>query len=293
MSDAGSLATSLSRWETAEYVSAGLVTVGCIGEYLADFTKWITGGDRERKERLAKRSTLLLIAALALELICLVKTNNISGMLIGSLSEKAGEAEIKAQSAFDKYALAENKAGNANTVAGDALADSKTAKDRAANAQEKVKAVAERAEGIDSELAQAEYLMSARSLENRDALAAKLKERFKGRDIVLGSYGGDAEGWGLCTQLWYVAQAAEMKPVNTCGTGGLSVPLISPLAISGPDIQETLDIADALVKIGRIPFGTSSGIKGPVLSIFVGVKPPFMIGQARGSPHSTLYARPQ
>jgi hypothetical protein len=73
-----------------------------------------------------------------------------------------------------------------------------------------------------------------------------------------------------------------MKPINTCGTGGLSVPLVSPLAISGPDIQETIDIADWLVKIGRIPFGTTSGVKGTVLTIFVGVKPPFIIGQARG-----------
>jgi hypothetical protein len=56
------------------------------------------------------------------------------------------------------------------------------------------------------------------------------------------------------------------------------------MAISGPNIQEPLDIADMLVKIGRVPFGTTSGMQHGMLMIFVGVKPHFMIGQARGFP---------
>ncbi|MGA3315391.1 MAG: hypothetical protein ABSC64_03010 [Candidatus Korobacteraceae bacterium] len=59
-SDVSSLAKSLSRWEVAEYIFAGLVTVACAGEYVADFKDWFTGGDKAKKERLAKASTLCI-----------------------------------------------------------------------------------------------------------------------------------------------------------------------------------------------------------------------------------------
>ena len=55
------------------------------------------------------------------------------------------------------------------------------------------------------------------------------------------------------------------------------------VVISGPDIQQTLDLAQILahtVDLGA--GGVSSGIKEPELRILVGAKPPFRIGQARG-----------
>jgi hypothetical protein len=78
-----------------------------------------------------------------------------------------------------------------------------------------------------------------------------------------------------------------MNPTDSCGRAGLTVPLVSPLSISGPDINETLWIADSLVKVGRIPFGALSGFKAATLTIFVGIKPSFMIGPARGVPASS------
>lgn len=121
-SDVSSLTVSLSRWEWAEYVSCALVAIGCGGEYIASFTNRFTGGVKEKKDRLAKRSTLLLISALALELVCLVKTNSISGMLIGSLSEKAEAADAKAHSAQIAAGEAKQKAGEvakqADAIAG-------------------------------------------------------------------------------------------------------------------------------------------------------------------------------
>jgi hypothetical protein len=140
--DVASLSKSLSRWESAEYVFATLVAVACAGEYVADFTDWFTGGIEEQKKRLAKRSTLLLIAALALELTCLVKTNSISGLLIGSLSDKAEKADTKAQSAFDK--------------AGEALGKSNVAKDAAGMAQDKVGVVAKQADDLLTKYLKAE-----------------------------------------------------------------------------------------------------------------------------------------
>ncbi len=93
-SDVASLSRSLVCWEVAEYVCAALVTIGCAGEYAAEFTNWFTGGITERKERLAKRSTLLLISALSLELICLVRTNNLSGREIALLNGVAEEEHL-------------------------------------------------------------------------------------------------------------------------------------------------------------------------------------------------------
>src|SRR6266480_6874845 len=104
--DVTSLSKALSCWEYAEYIFATLVAVACAGEYVSEFTNWFTGGIKERKDRLAKRSTLLLIVALSLELICLVRTNILSGMLIGSLSEKAEEADRKAKTALGNSATA-------------------------------------------------------------------------------------------------------------------------------------------------------------------------------------------
>src|SRR2546423_11867501 len=98
-SDTSSLAVSLSCWETGEYCACALVALACAGEYIADFTSWFTAGIEERKQRLAKLSTLLLIASLAFELVCLVRTNSLSAQLIGSLSDKATAADTKAQSA--------------------------------------------------------------------------------------------------------------------------------------------------------------------------------------------------
>jgi hypothetical protein len=153
-SDVSSLARSLERWEWAEYASCALVALGCTGEYIAEFTVCWTGGIKERKDRLAKRSTLLLISALALELMCLVKTNSISGMLIGSLSEKASAAETKSQSALAKAGIAENKAD-------EAFDKSNLAKDAADKAQRKADAVGKQADKLNRKLLTATTQLAA------------------------------------------------------------------------------------------------------------------------------------
>src|SRR5258707_14270602 len=94
--EVSSLTNTLGRWELAEYFFAGLVTIGCLGEFIAEFTDWFTRGKDDRKKRLEKFSTLLLVGALAFELLCLVKTNQLSGRIIGSLNELATGADEKA-----------------------------------------------------------------------------------------------------------------------------------------------------------------------------------------------------
>jgi len=242
--------------------------------------------DKKTERRFDKIGIVFFAIAVLAEIVAYPygqRNDTLSGQMIGSLDFKARDAASNSSTALAKSGTALSNSVEAETKSSRAI-------DKAGKAQDKVAAVAKRADEIDIDLAQTQYLMSARSVQNRDELANKLKERFKGRDITLMSYRGDQEGWGLCIQLWYVAKSADMRPVNQCGVANFPIPgtgdptsaVVSPLAISGPNIQETLDIADMLVKMGRVPFGTTSGYPNGTLMIFVGVKPPFSIGQARG-----------
>lgn len=74
-SDVSSLSQSLHRWEIAEYVSEAFVILACAGEMVADLgEKWLGEG---RKRRVERHSTMLLVAALSVSLICLVRTNEL------------------------------------------------------------------------------------------------------------------------------------------------------------------------------------------------------------------------
>lgn len=143
--DVASLTQSLRRWEWAEYAFAALVTIGCFGEYVANFTDWFTDGSSERTKRLEKRSTLLLVAALALELICLVRTNYLSGSLIGSLSEKSEQAASDA-------ALANDRSKEAVARAEDAKQTTNSLADKVASVNEDADAVAHRLESASRQL---------------------------------------------------------------------------------------------------------------------------------------------
>jgi hypothetical protein len=95
-SEVGALTIAIRRWEYAEYTFAALVAIACFGEYIADFTKWWNRGRfwkwfgslEHRKDNVAKFSTLVLIAALAGELVCVVKTNRLSGLEIANLQQQ-------------------------------------------------------------------------------------------------------------------------------------------------------------------------------------------------------------
>src|SRR5690242_9577840 len=87
----------LSRWEIGEYVSEGLVIIGCAGELAADLGRRCIA--RKRREHLERWSTILLVAALIASLVCLERTNVLSGNIIGSLGDKAKDANDNADRA--------------------------------------------------------------------------------------------------------------------------------------------------------------------------------------------------
>lgn len=76
--------SSLLFWEGVEYTFAALVVVACLGEYVGEFTKWAKRND-DKAHLLRKCSTLLLVIALALEVLGMVRTNQISNIEIAEL----------------------------------------------------------------------------------------------------------------------------------------------------------------------------------------------------------------
>lgn len=167
--DVSSLAQSLHRWEIAEYIAEGFVILACAGELVADFGEnWLGEKCEKRVERI---STMLLVAALSVALICLVRTNEKSGSVIGSLGEKASDAGNKAQSAIDKSSLAENRAIAADTTAGNAQKNADAAGLAASKAQTGAGAVASKAEELEQQLA-----VTKAQLETVEAKRAELEE---------------------------------------------------------------------------------------------------------------------
>jgi hypothetical protein len=247
-SDVSSLSSSLSRWEIAEYVCAGFVALACAGEYIADFTTWLTGGQDERRKRLAKTSTLVLITSLALELVCLVKTNSLSGLLIGSLSERAEQADQKARTAItdssaalsqamdaqaragaaqNSLGEAQSEASKAQTVATNALSLSRgarqeadsferdivSAKKQAADAESHLAEVLKRAAVTSAEL---DRIKSPRSLTDVSGLVDTLKP-FSGTEFKFESVFADDESIHLLRQIDAPLESAGWKRIKQAG----------------------------------------------------------------------------
>jgi hypothetical protein len=132
-SDASSLVRELWWWEHAEYVFGALVAAACAGEYIADFNKrpWV----KAHKDRIAKISTLVLVAALVFELICITRANGKSDEVIGKLRDEAEAADKLAQSAVQNSNTALGTSATALSQAKDAVTKSGKAADSLGKAE--------------------------------------------------------------------------------------------------------------------------------------------------------------
>lgn len=166
-SDVASLSQSLGWWELGEYVSGVVVALACAGEYIADFTNCFTGGDRKRKAKLGKGATLLLVVALVAELMCLVKTNSLSGQIIGSLNEKATGAFKASTNALSAAAIASDTANGAATVSGGAKSASASAVKTAGDVETLARGVRRDANSLKTEISQ----LSHQTSDIRDQIA--------------------------------------------------------------------------------------------------------------------------
>jgi hypothetical protein len=197
-SDVASLATSMKCWEYAEYFFAFLVAVACFGEYVADFTKWWKregvwprlGPIEGRKDKLAKLSTLLLIASLVFETVCLFRTNQISGEMLGSLSDLSEEAFRTATRAKDDAAAAitrsgeaVSKAGLAEGASGRAIRQSGDAQETASSAMVLARGVRQEADSFKRDIVEA--VRKERALNSELSDTEKLLEKTKGELVNL------------------------------------------------------------------------------------------------------------
>ena len=84
------LMSPLDRWQIVEYAASAVVIVGVLGEYLAEFH--VLKDNEERRRTVAKLSTLVLLAGLAVELLGLVRTSQLSEITIARLNDEAEDA---------------------------------------------------------------------------------------------------------------------------------------------------------------------------------------------------------
>jgi len=232
----------------------------------------------EKKEKLLEKIGLCCFAIAALSEIAAYpygqRNDTLSEWTIGSLDAKARKADTNASTALTKSETALSHSNEAETKSGEAV-------EKAGKAREKVGAVAKRAEEIDLDLASTQYLLSGRSVTNFDSLVGQLKQ-YKPKVVHIGST-NDIEQDLLCTALYKAAHDAEMDAHDECGRLVQVGAMPTGVVISGPNQQETMDIAQILLHTSNLgPGGTQSAITSPVLRIFVGAKPPFMTTQARG-----------
>jgi hypothetical protein len=124
----------LSWWESAEYMAEAFVILGCVGEFMAEFTEILKP---EWRHRFSKISLLVLIAALAIELGALVRTNHLAGQEIALLNGVAADARTRAANAELTAKGFDSKIAEAQRGTEEAHRDAETAKERASNADER------------------------------------------------------------------------------------------------------------------------------------------------------------
>jgi hypothetical protein len=82
-----------SLWETVEYVGESFVIVACIGEYFAEFRKFPK--NESQRENLRRSCVLLLIGGLAIGLLGLFKTTQLSKVEISKLRNESITNELQ------------------------------------------------------------------------------------------------------------------------------------------------------------------------------------------------------
>lgn len=275
----------MAYWEYAEYTFAGLVAVACFGEYIADFTRWWNrsgvwshlGPLEDRKDKLAKLSTLLLIIALVGETLCLFRTNQISGTLLGSLDELAAAADAKAKTALGNSTTAITQSGLAKTTAEVASKAANEAQRAASIAKRDTDAVSRKAKEIDADLDAVRLAVSSRSIQDTEGLKKDLAREYKGRLIAFKSYAGDSdnESFALCITLMALSQEAGVNTRNGCATEPRTSVLQTDLEIMATSTAAAGRLGDILKKPRRVSgFSiTLRAYEGPEMIVLVGAKP--------------------
>jgi len=170
------LDSSASLWEFTEYFGTVVVIVGVIGEYLAEFHH--ISDNESKRRKFAKRSTLVLIIGLAVELLGLVRTSQLTAHTIAVLNEQAQLARSDASTANKIAKGFEGQIADANARAKNAEAELASA--NAASQDAVAKVAHANARIAEANVRAAEAVKAA---ETERLARVKIEERLRPRDL--------------------------------------------------------------------------------------------------------------
>lgn len=128
-SDVASLKSALTFWEWVGYISTAIVFLGCVGEFVAEFTP--VRKSAACKDWVSRLSLIVLIAGIAGELVGEVRVSQLSGQITANIEESAGDAALRAGEAEASANNASIAASRANVEAGQAVDKSRKVAEKA------------------------------------------------------------------------------------------------------------------------------------------------------------------
>ncbi|MGD0500934.1 MAG: hypothetical protein ABSC23_21175 [Bryobacteraceae bacterium] len=151
-SEVASISAWSTFWEVCEYVAEAVVFLGCVGEFIAEYTNVRT---EHWRHTLGRRSLIILTLGIGAGLFSLIKTNALAGQVIGSLGEQAERAGKKAQLATDVSNTAILRSGQAAGASENAASRAKKAEGSASNALTLATGARREADSFEKDIASA------------------------------------------------------------------------------------------------------------------------------------------
>jgi hypothetical protein len=254
--------------ERVALAAALLVLIGVAGEYIIEVPAI---------EKAEQHKTI--IKRLSIAVLLLGLAGDVLGVVMGqaemaALTRETGDAARSAHNAAQDAQNAHDLAQSASEISGRAKTTADGAESEAGTAVLKADAVSKKVGQINAALSEAEFIISARRIQDENGLESDLAKGFKGRYIVFESYMGDEEAYWLCAQLLGIAQKAGVNAKDECATRPLLKQLpITDLHISAPTFDEAKRLSMILKKTGRVP-GYFVGLnEAPEVTVTIGVKP--------------------
>jgi hypothetical protein len=288
------LEESSPSWETFAWVCSIVVAigvaaeiVGLVWEYHEEKEDWRRGIIRPpdhppvTKFWFEVAATLLVVVGVFGEAGASAALASVNSHLRSKTSELRSKSD-------QLLALITLEAGDAASSASRAQGSANKAATAAGIAQKKAEAVGKEAHVIDWSLGMTQYLMTGREVKDQDALKKQLAP-FKGQSVTFRSYLNDGDGYFLCEEILSSAKSAEMVTDDQCGSWRFSGTFPNMgISVFAPDEKSMVELNKIMA--GLTAFGASGTIyeknapRPSTFVIFVGMRSPFRVGQARPTP---------
>lgn len=257
---------SLLFWEITGYVCTSVVILGCVGEYVAEFTD--KPKTEERRRKLSRLSLIILTVGIAGELLTAIQSSRISSQVIYDLEGTVQSAKQSAQDAAGAAARAKIAADDAETKSDSAMDKSSDAQLQTGKLNTKLDSERKQLAGLDTKRVELEKSISDLtekikfrhvSPEQADKIKSALLTSLPGTveiDVRPNADDGDV----YCRELWDAIHSGGW-------TGSFGV---TTLLYSGPQIHD-------LLLIMRDPDSPPSGaavllkaLRSAEITVFVG-----------------------